>query len=124
MSEEVKQKLDLRKNITSVFAHLGQPNPEAWLATVTDAEMKDIEDAIEREDIGYQRFAINRVFRNGLGRATINKGIDTMSARWGLIDNDSIEAWIHHFTDLTAKCIIKNSLFGMVAPPDKFEIIK
>ncbi len=117
MSQETASpQTDLRKNITSVFAHHGQPDPEAWLKQLTELDVQEIEKAILAGDLPYQRFVINRYFRNALGMATVDKGIDTMNARWCLIDNDTTDNWVHHFKDSTSKCIIKNSLCGMVAP--------
>ena len=115
MSEEtIAAHADLRAAITSVFKAMGQENPEAWLKDVSEKVNNDIEKAIVEGDIKYQRFLINRYFRNQLGNATVEKNIDTMNARWCLIENDTADRWLHLF-NVVAKCIISNSLCGMMA---------
>lgn len=115
MSEEtINANADLRKSITSVFAFYKQPNPEAWLSLLNEVDHKEIENAMERCDVMYQRFVINRAFRNALGRARL-AGIDTYNAQWCLIENDTTDRWLHLFKDATAKCIIRHSLCGMSA---------
>lgn len=115
-NETINPHADLRDSITSVFQFHEQPVPDAWRKDLSESVNKEIEEAIVAGKIGYQRFLINRHFRNALGKATVDKNIDTMNARWCLIENDTVERWIHHFKDSVSKCIIKNSLCGMVAP--------
>lgn len=114
--ELISPNADLRASITSVFAFHKQPVPDAWLQELKPKVNEEIEKAIVEGQIAYQRFLINQHFRQALGRATTDKKIDTTHARWCLIENDTTERWIHHFKDSVSKCIIRNSLCGMVAP--------
>lgn len=107
------KKIDLRKHITSVFENHGQADPAAWLKYLSATEVTEIERGIETGDIGYQRFVINRFFRNLFGKLTLDKGVNTYDARWCLFDQDTIENWISHFNGAPAKCVIANSLCGM-----------
>lgn len=106
---------DLREAITSIFAVMGQARPEAWMDNFATAAKKDIEQAIFDGNIKYQRFLINRHFRTQLGNATVHKGVDTLNARWCLIEDDTTDKWLHLF-NVAAKCIVQNSLCGMSAP--------
>lgn len=114
--ETVRQNKDLRDNITSIFANHGQPNPAAWRDHLSDQENKEIEDAIERQDQPYQRFIINRFLRGVLGRLSVEKNVNTHDARFCIFENDTIEAWVRHLSTIPVKCIIENSLCGMVNP--------
>ncbi len=111
----IAETTDLREAITSVFAVMGQARPEAWLDAMSEGVKKDIEQAIFTGDIKYQRFLINRHFRNQLGNATVKHNTDTLNARWCLIEDDTTDKWLHLF-NVAAKCIVQNSLCGMSAP--------
>jgi hypothetical protein len=104
MTEAIAPEVEvsLVDQITGILASRGHPHPEAWKSVPFALHPH----AIESRDHNVQRFLINRQWQLILGTS----GVDTMDARYCLVDNGSDEDWLASFTNGVAPCIIAHSL--------------
>jgi hypothetical protein len=87
--------------VTEVLQSVGHPSPAAWEARLPQP-LYD-----QAPDDGHRMFLINRTWRLIMGELV---GVDTIDARYGLVDGAKPEDWIRAFRQSVATCALKHNL--------------
>lgn len=90
---------NLVPKVTELLAAAGHPRPADWEQYVHP-------DALVVPDEGIQRFLINRYWRETLGALDV----DTLNARYCLVQEGSVDDWVRAFREGVVKCIVANNV--------------
>ena len=89
--------------LTRVLVENNYPNPHNWTRGLSS-------EATTSPDLKKRVFLINRHWYDILGELRLKDGIDTMDARYCLVDTDNLDNWVQSFIAGVLPCLMKHIL--------------
>lgn len=94
-----EEQINLVDEVSKILEEAGHPRPQDWKRYLDQNALIS--------DTMYQRFLINRCFRQILGEVTTEV---TMDVRYCLVDNGKIKDWLRLFKQGVVPCIVRLNL--------------
>lgn len=88
--------------LTRVLKENDYPNPENWKSCLP-------QDILTDPQVSKNIFIINRYWYDVLGDLSLHHNVDTMDARYCLVNTDDLNNWIQSFIGGVLPCLKKHS---------------